>query len=333
MEELGPRPPVNGNLRNLLGGKSGTTRLLLRFFVGLVILTALLMVVEPREIAEAFRNADSTHILMAIVLLLPNLGLQYLKWRRIVQMVKPEVTRREVLLSLMYGLAVGSLTPGKVGEVGGRLFGIESVRRSQILALALIDKLQIMCVITVGGLIGSSFIFVEAQGLALAGSMLITGMLILVALHPKSLRVFVRPLERIRFVGKWLGEFRESLRYFDKKTLIITLLQSVLIYGTVFLQMHLLLSAFSVVPVISSLLGYSTMMFYKSLLPLSIGDLGIREATSVYFFSQVGVAGAVAFNASLLLAVINIFLPAFVGTLYTMSPTRTPDSEEITNTD
>jgi hypothetical protein len=54
-------------------------------------------------------------------------------------------------------------------------------------------------------------------------------------------------------------------------------------------------------------------MFVKSLLPISIGDLGIREAGSIYFFSIYGISQAAALNASLLLFSINIFIPSILG--------------------
>ncbi len=57
-------------------------------------------------------------------------------------------------------------------------------------------------------------------------------------------------------------------------------------------------------------------MFVKALLPISFGDLGVREATSIYFLSKYGIADVVAFNSSLLLFTINMIIPALVGLLF-----------------
>ncbi|MBM4169021.1 MAG: flippase-like domain-containing protein [Ignavibacteria bacterium] len=318
MEELtSEHPPPNSSVAPTIS-KKGTRSLILRFIVGLAIIGALFVMIDPREIGDAIANARPWYIIAALILLIPNVGIQYQKWLRIVRMARPETTQREVLLSLVYGLAVGSLTPGKVGEIGGRLVGISALRKSQILALALIDKLQIMCVIAVGGVVSTSFLF--GGTIAVVGSTIVALLLVVIALRPRLLKPLVHPFEQMRWIGRWLIEFRSSLAILDKRTLAVTLSQSVLIYGTVFLQLYLLLNAFSDVPFFHAFLGYSTMMFYKSLLPLSVGDLGIREATSVYFFSKVAVSGAAAFNAALLLAVINIYVPALAGSLYTMSP-------------
>jgi uncharacterized membrane protein YbhN (UPF0104 family) len=72
------------------------------------------------------------------------------------------------------------------------------------------------------------------------------------------------------------------------------------------------------------------MMFFKALIPISFGDLGIREASSVYFYSLVGIPQTTALNASLLLFVINILLPAVLGIIFMpRSPSRASKRERI----
>jgi uncharacterized membrane protein YbhN (UPF0104 family) len=58
------------------------------------------------------------------------------------------------------------------------------------------------------------------------------------------------------------------------------------------------------------------MMLAKSIFPISIADIGIREAGSVYFFALLGISSAAAFNASMVLFLINILLPSVVGLLF-----------------
>jgi uncharacterized membrane protein YbhN (UPF0104 family) len=77
--------------------------------------------------------------------------------------------------------------------------------------------------------------------------------------------------------------------------------------------MYFLINSFSHISFAHAFVGTSAMMFAKSLLPISIGDLGIREAGSIYFFSLYGISQAAALNASLLLFFINIFIPSVLG--------------------
>ena len=82
------------------------------------------------------------------------------------------------------------------------------------------------------------------------------------------------------------------------------------------LQMFFLINGFTRISFAHAFIGTSAMMFVKSLLPISLGDLGIREAGSIYFFSLYGISQAAALNASLLLFLINIFIPSILGTYF-----------------
>lgn len=56
------------------------------------------------------------------------------------------------------------------------------------------------------------------------------------------------------------------------------------------------------------------MIFVKTLVPsIALGELGIREAASIYFLSFFQIQGSVAFNAAFLLFVVNILFPAVIG--------------------
>ena len=60
----------------------------------------------------------------------------------------------------------------------------------------------------------------------------------------------------------------------------------------------------------------SAMLFVKTLLPVTFGDLGIREGIAVFFYGFFAVSEAAVFNASLLIFVLNFLLPALLGTFY-----------------
>jgi len=123
-----------------------------------------------------------------------------------------------------------------------------------------------------------------------------------------SLGIRERPLVR---------DFLEAITVFRSKQLLISFFFSIVFYLIVFFQMYLLLNSFSAVGLIDSLLGFAAMMFLKALVPVSLGDLGIREASSVYFYSLRGIAVTTSLSASLLLFVINILIPSVFGLIFT----------------
>ena len=98
-------------------------------------------------------------------------------------------------------------------------------------------------------------------------------------------------------------------------------LYTLVFHCVLILQMFCLINGFSKISLVHAFIGTSAMMFVKSLLPISIGDLGIREAGSIYFFSTYGISQAAALNASLLLFLINIFIPSILGTYFIKTST------------
>ena len=66
-------------------------------------------------------------------------------------------------------------------------------------------------------------------------------------------------------------------------------------------------------PIIPTFCGIVTTMVTKTLLPISIGDLGIREGAAIYFLGKVNVLKVHAFNASMVLFLFNVLFPSLVG--------------------
>jgi uncharacterized membrane protein YbhN (UPF0104 family) len=98
--------------------------------------------------------------------------------------------------------------------------------------------------------------------------------------------------------------------------LFTTLLCTLLFHGVLVVQMFYFIHAFGEITLFHAFIGTSAMMFVKSCLPISLGDLGIREAGSVFFFSSFGISQAAALNASLLLFVTNVLFPSVCGTIF-----------------
>jgi uncharacterized membrane protein YbhN (UPF0104 family) len=52
------------------------------------------------------------------------------------------------------------------------------------------------------------------------------------------------------------------------------------------------------------------------LLPVTFGDLGVREGAAVFFYGLFNVPEAAVFNTALLIFLINFLLPALSGSVY-----------------
>jgi len=100
-----------------------------------------------------------------------------------------------------------------------------------------------------------------------------------------------------------------------KKVLIVYTLGSG-VWSLIVFQLWLLVNAFSDVNFLSGLNSASAAHFAKTLFPVTIGELGIREASVIYFFKGHGVTESAAVSAALLLLLMNVVIPSLVGATF-----------------
>ena len=289
----------------------------LKIVVAVLVVSVLIKKISVERLMGALSEAQPVFIIIAAVLVVLNILFQFLKWRLVVHCENPHVKKRHILFSLFIGMALGLVTPGRIGDFG-RTFFVKDVEWAKLLGLLMVDKLITLSILYFVGIVGLSHfismsmhpfvwlpIFIMTIGLVL--------LFLLFLLRPELLRsIFSRYhhlLSPYGAVEKFLTGIELATPRFTLRLLLLTSLQ-MLTYCT---QLVMLILAFYKIPIIKGYLSTFAVMFTKSLLPISLGDLGIRESASVYFFGQLGVPSAAAFNASFLLFIINILLPSMLG--------------------
>jgi hypothetical protein len=120
-----------------------------------------------------------------------------------------------------------------------------------------------------------------------------------------------QPLKRFRLLG-----VLEGIISFSFSEGCVFLLLTVFLQFIIALQMYFLISSFvSTITWSAAAAGTTATLFTQSVLPISLGDLGIREMASIYFFSFYQIPAAAVFSSSLLLFFINVILPGIAGIL------------------
>jgi len=289
----------------------------LKIIIALIILYLLINKISIEQIIKAFRFAQIKFIVLSFLLLFVNLFFQFKKWKLLVRLVKPDVSNYEILSSLLAGLTLGLVTPGRIGEFGRSLF-IKNSKWTKLIGLVFVDKLFALVVIYLFGIIGF-FYFLQLKSNLLIWLPLKIILLILLViflffiLHPQLLKmILVRYLPFLKKHNK-INQTVSSLNAFTSKDAYKLFTLAVLHVITYVLQFYLLVCAFTTVQFYRGLLAIVSTIMVKTLLPVSFGDLGIRESAAVFFFSHFNVEQAAAFNASFLLFLINIFTPGVVG--------------------
>jgi uncharacterized protein (TIRG00374 family) len=287
-----------------------------RLIVSVVVLSFVISLVQWQNVIVAYRSADIRFILIAALLLIVNISVRTFKWRTMLRSVKDKPTFTEAFGSVMLGISLGSFTPGEIGEFAGRALHITDAKRSHLVGLTLLDKAQIFIVTSCAGIVSLVWLTFDIP----LFNALVTIVIILLSC------VFIMRLETIATLGRhlnsslfkkpWLTRVLDGFSLLKPEQLLTTILYTLVFHSILILQMYCLINGFSKISLLHAFLGTSAMMFMKSLLPISIGDLGIREAGSIFFFSTYGLSQAAALNASLLLFLINIFIPSIIGTYF-----------------
>jgi len=289
-------------------------RLLFALRAGLTVavLTVLIVRVRLGDMAAALGEVRASFLILAGALIGPNLGLQIYKWLYLVRLIKPHVRIKEIACSVLAGLSLGLITPGRVGELG-RIFYVGGQSRRALAGLMLMDRAYTM-VLNVGVGAVAFTALMGGQGLPLVIPLGLGGVYLAITPH-RSVRIARAMLSRLPFSGA-LTPLLHGLQSMDRRKGIALLGLSLLFYLTHTVQLYLLLRAFGPLSWQAGAVVLPSIVFVRSVLPIAIGDLGIRESAAVLLLSKFGISPAVAIDAVLLLFGMNVVLPGLFGALW-----------------
>ncbi len=289
--------------------------------VSIALLAAIFSYIDTGTIFSSFQNADMLSLTIGIVLSVLQLVVHFYRWRFLMRLVFPEISNREVITSLFVGFMAGFFTPAQVGEVAGRIASHPTVSKSHVVGITIVDKLYWAAVTLVIGGSGISIFVAEymtewwhpLMRYAVTG---ILGIVIAVFLYPDKIKELLTFLpEKIRnhklyaIIGVFENVFhnRQAWKLFSYTTLL---------YLVLLIEYYFLINAFGPVSFGDVLMCASAVFFVKSvILPISFGDLGVREGAAIFFFGYAGAAAEVAFNASIVMSFTNVIIPTIIGAL------------------
>ena len=287
-----------------------------RVLVGGLVLYLVVSLVQWQNVLVAYKSADIGFIIIAALLLFVNVGIRTFKWHTMLCSVKDKPTYAEAFGSVMLGISLGSFTPGEIGDFAGRALHITDAKRSHLIGLTLLDKAQIFIVTSCAGIVSIGYLLFSNIFIFTFGSVIIVFLSGIFIMRLEIVAALGHRLNTSFFKKPWLTGVLDGFSLLKPRQLFTTVLCTLAFQGILIVQMFFLMNAFAKINFTNAFIGTSAMMFLKSLLPISIGDLGIREAGSIYFFSIYGISQAAALNASLMLFLINILVPSILGTFF-----------------
>jgi uncharacterized membrane protein YbhN (UPF0104 family) len=258
----------------------------------------------------------------AFALTFVNLFLQFWKWKVVCNSYISEYDNKKIFSSLFYGFSAGLITPFKIGEYVGRNIVLKDSGAMKVTIASMIDKFFPLAVVYTFGTILSLTFATLYMHLSIWSALIIfalalsIGLLLLLAMFDAGVWKS-RPLRKIRklnVINSFFSEFGR-IRKFNGKAALKTGIISIFFFGCYVLQYGILVSAFTGEYHLLNYLWAGSMVFFTKTVipPITVGDLGVREAASIFFLSQMGVGPEVGLNASIFIFLINVLLPSMFG--------------------
>ncbi|MFW5659286.1 MAG: lysylphosphatidylglycerol synthase domain-containing protein [Bacteroidota bacterium] len=289
-----------------------------------LLLSAGLLVLVWRELPSATLFSDvslltqNAWLFLALLLLPLNYLLEAIKWR---QLLRPTIRPKlgAAVGHVLVGQASGFMTPNRLGDYAGRVLGFAPAHRLEAASATFSSRLGQLPATLLGGLFAALPLAFSLSvrwqiGLAMLALVLFSALLLLPQISRRSLRVFGQIVYRIR--PSW-AERLSQLRPYDRPTLTRLLALSLLRYVVFTLQYALLIKW--LLPELAWLtaLQLPALVFAaKTFIPsFAFAELGIRESLAIVVAGMLSINPQVAFEATLVLFVLNVLLPAAAGCL------------------
>jgi uncharacterized protein (TIRG00374 family) len=288
-----------------------------KIIISVLVLMFLIHIISYKEIVKALAQASKTWALAGLSLLALNLFLQYKKWLILAQLEKPDVAPKEVFTSLLAGITLGFITPGRLGEFGRSMF-ISQTNWTHLFSFILADKLLILLNVILFGIIGltyfiKSFLTLHYWVLVSILAFIIEIILVYALIKPSLFKNTVLPFtKRHSFLFKISEGFKKLNSTIIKQLIMLNLAY----YLTFTIQFCFFIKSFFPLSFFKCFIASCAILIVKTMFPIAVGDLGVREGATVLFLSHFNVPKAAAFNASLMLFIINILIPSLLGFLY-----------------
>ncbi|MDZ7374866.1 MAG: flippase-like domain-containing protein [candidate division KSB1 bacterium] len=283
---------------------------LARLLLAGAILAFVLVRVQPRAFAAALGRANPAFLVPAALMAVLALLLQTTRWWVILRAAWSGARVGEAFRSLAAGLALGIATPARVGELGRAWFLPERDAATAI-GLVLLER-----VYALAGVLGLGLVAIAGLHL----QELAWGTLWISAGGLFGAAALLSPWGS-RAVARWLGRWLSGARGMTEALALLRFRRIALVLGLTFVHLFVLSVQFTLAvrsfsPQVNwarGVLAGLGVLATKAAIPLSFGDVGVREAAAIFFYQRAGADPAAALSGSLCVYVWNVALPAAVG--------------------
>jgi len=304
--------------------------LILRVSVSIILLVFLFNLVDKKNLIQIIKNADKPLLLIAFFILFASYALCIFRWDMLLRAAKVHLPFKRVIISGAGGMFFSLFLPSTIGGdlIRSIDLAIYTKRTHEVVATVLLDRLSGYTGLVIMALLAvlCGWRFIEGDTNVLFSVVIITAILVtlLLILFNRSLYSRINKLLHSPQAGKirqFIKDLHQEMHIFRHHTdvvvgnLMLSLviqIMSPLTFYIIALSLGIKINAvyfFIFIPIIGAII----------LLPISLGGLGLRDATTIFFFAKAGVSKDMAFAMSLLSFFFILIVGIAGGIIYALT--------------
>ena len=276
---------------------------------------------QPERVVGYFLTIDLGLLGLAVFIKPLTDTLKIRKWQLLAQKQLPSFSFWQALRSFYIGIALAVVTPFAIGELGRGAFASEK-DRTELAGLVLFDKVLDLGTVALYSSVGLAVLY-DQPLIALA--VLIAYFCIIAFIHR-----IVAAFEALNYFGfgqaPFVQRFASSVKSIDPKLALRVAGLSLGYFVLFYLQAAIIMAAYGESFPLEAVLLFPIITL-STILPITIGGVGIREGTAILLLQRYHVPEAVAFNTFFLHFIVANVLAGLLGAVLFLVPQKNPGHE------
>jgi len=248
---------------------------------------------------------------LTILLMFLNWSLESYKWKYLLNKVE-DISFYQAVKGVLSGLAIGFITPNRVGEFAGKIAYLKNEKRANGALMSFVGSSAQLLVTIQAGLIA-----IAASKYASPVDFFVTPitlvLLVVASLVWFKSNLFLKWISRFDWLKKW-NKHTDQLAAVSEKKMIVVYFISLVRYMVFPLQYFVLFKMLDTTIDFSECLSMTaTSYFLLAIVPTyAIAEIGARGSLNLLAFSELNAPFAV-LSVTLLIWMINLIIPALFG--------------------
>jgi len=268
----------------------------------------LIRVLDYKILVNELKNAKLFPLLSSFISIPLIISLRSLKWQILLKSFWQDISFIRATTSYLLGFSIGIVTPAKIGEVARAIY-LPYSDKKKIAGLVILDRycdLVILTFLAVPGAI--RFIGIEVGIIILCAGLFGISVFFI---YPSIISFYSSK----NFQSAWINKILNKLVEYNeipKRVISTSLLLSLCIFILSVMTSYLLVFSFTFFSPANAFEVFPIALF-TNILPITIGNLGVRESVTIFLLDFYTINKEIAFNSSVMLFFLHSFIPAIIG--------------------